>query len=116
MSTTIKNIDIRIGEDVREPVSPAAGVDVSGWAGHVIKGYFYDGSTVIATITATDSASGQIVRGADGYFVMHWKHAFTNTLTVSKTRYSRQARRVDSSNNTVLVSGVVNVLPYLAIP
>lgn len=112
MSTVVRDIEARIGEDVREPCEPAADLDVSGWGSWEVKGYFYADGTLIATIDSTGSADGQIIRSSAGEFVAHWKRAFLDDLTRSRNRYFRQIRRVDSGNNYVLIEGAVAMLPY----
>ena len=114
MSTVIRNIETRIGEDVREPCEPAASLDVSGWASWTVHGYWYTDGVLVATIDASGSADGQIIRASAGEFTAHWKRAFLDTLVTTGV-YFRQYRRTDSGNNYVLVEGTVKVKPFQSV-
>jgi hypothetical protein len=111
MSTTIKHIDARIGEDVYQPYSPSADVDVSDWDDWTLTAYIYEAGTLIATLTEAGDADGQIVREAtDGEFYVWVKHAFLDSL--SRGKKFLQVRRTDTGHNTVFHEGVFHLMPY----
>lgn len=114
-----KDLEVRRGEDLRQPYEPEEGADLSDWATWQLATYLYTNGVLVKTITESATADGVITRTGVGYFYSWVKSAYTLTLPVSTLlsaaspiSHFLQTRRIDSGYNTLLHEGVLKVKPY----